>query len=73
VNLLAFVLARLREPSTYAGAGAVLAAAGIHVPDATLNAAVSAIVAIAGLAAVLLPEAKHQPPAPPAAGADPQN
>jgi hypothetical protein len=65
MNLLSFLLARLKEPSTYAGLGALLAAAGIHVPDATLNAAVSAAMALSGFAAVLMPELKR--PAPPAA------
>jgi hypothetical protein len=66
MTLLAFILARLREPSTYAGLGALLAAAGIHLPDATLNAAISAAVALAGFAAVLIPEIGRKPPAPPA-------
>lgn len=75
MTLLPFILARLREPSTYAGLGGLLAAAGIHLPDATLNAAISAAVALAGFAAVLLPEIGHEPPAPPpaSAGAGSQN
>jgi hypothetical protein len=62
MGLLAFILARLKEPSTYAGLGALLAAAGLHVPDATLSAAVTAAVGLAGFAAVLLPEIHHRPP-----------
>jgi hypothetical protein len=62
--LLAFVLARLREPSSYAGLGAILAAAGLHPSQALLGSAVNAAVALAGLAAVLLPE-QGTPPASP--------
>jgi hypothetical protein len=56
VNILAFLLARLREPSSYAGAGALLAAAGIHLDDAVLKAVIQVLISIAGLAAVLMPE-----------------
>jgi len=56
MNILAFVLARLKEPSSYAGAGALLAAAGLHVNDGVLQATIQALVAVAGLAAMLLPE-----------------
>jgi hypothetical protein len=56
MGFLAFVLARLREPSTYAGLGAILAAAGLHPSQALLSSAINAAVALAGLAAVLLPE-----------------
>ncbi len=51
-----FALARLAEPSTYAGLGALLAAAGVHVDNSTLQSVVQLFVAIAGLAAVLMPE-----------------
>ncbi|MGH7044921.1 MAG: hypothetical protein ACREE2_00855 [Stellaceae bacterium] len=56
MNILAFVLARLKEPSSYAGAGALLAAAGVHVNNGVLQAAIQALVAFAGLVAMLLPE-----------------
>ena len=56
MNALAFLLARLKEPSTYAGAGALLAAAGIHVDQAVLQAVIQLLVSLAGLAAVLTPE-----------------
>jgi hypothetical protein len=56
VPLIAFALARLREPSTYAGLGAVFAAAGIHADQAVVEAAVQVLVAVAGLVAVLMPE-----------------
>jgi hypothetical protein len=60
MSFLAFLLARLREPSTYAGLGAVLAAAGLHPSGAVLGAAINAAVALAGLAAVLIPERRGQ-------------
>jgi hypothetical protein len=60
--LLAFLVARLKEPSSYAGLGAMLAALGIHADDAVVAAAVQLLVAAGGLAAVLLPE-QGAPPA----------
>ncbi len=54
--MIAFVLARLREPSSYAGLGALLAAAGIHADDAVVQATIQVLVAAAGLIAVLMPE-----------------
>jgi hypothetical protein len=57
-TLVAYLLARLREPSTYAGLGALLAAFGLHPSAAALGAIVNAAVALAGLAAVLIPEQK---------------
>jgi len=56
--LVAFLVARLREPSTYAGLAALLAAGGLHPRPDVLSAAINAAVALAGLAAVLLPEKK---------------
>ena len=49
-----FVLERLREPSTYAGLAGIAAALGVAQP---LYQAVSAVImAVAGLAAILLGE-----------------
>jgi hypothetical protein len=56
VPLLEFVVARLREPSTYAGLGALLATAGIHVNDLVVQALIQVLVSVAGLVAVLMPE-----------------
>ncbi len=56
MNVLPFLLARLKEPSTYAGAGALLAAAGIHVDDTVLQAVIQVLVSLAGLAAMLTSE-----------------
>ena len=63
MSLLAFLVARLKEPSSYAGLGAVFATLGIHVDNATLQAAVQLLVAAGGLAAVLMPEGKAPPSA----------
>jgi hypothetical protein len=60
MTLLTFIVGRLKEPSTYAGLGAVLTAAGLHPSEALLSSGVNAAVAIAGLAAVLLPEKAGQ-------------
>lgn len=60
--LPAFLLARLREPSTYAGLGALLAASGIHLDPGVLRAVIQLVAAVAGLLAVLTPE-KGEPSA----------
>jgi hypothetical protein len=56
VNLFAFVVARLKEPSSYAGFGAALAAAGFHVDDSVVQSVIQVLVSVAGLIAVLMPE-----------------
>lgn len=54
--MIDFVLKRLREPSTYAGFAGLAAAVGVTEP---LYQAISAVVmAVAGLAAVVLSERK---------------
>lgn len=54
--MIDFVLKRLREPSTYAGFAGLAAAVGVAEP---LYQAISAVVmAVAGLAAVVLSERK---------------
>ena len=67
MDFVGFLLARLKEPSSYAGLGAILAAAGLHPSEALLSSGVNAAVALAGLTAVLLPEKSGPqiPPAPP--------
>jgi len=52
--MLNFVLTRLREPSTYAGFAGLAAAVGIAEPLYQAGAAV--VMALAGLAAILLGE-----------------
>ncbi|HZT87395.1 MAG TPA: hypothetical protein VFA12_05450 [Stellaceae bacterium] len=62
MNLLGFLLARLKEPSSYAGLGMILAAFGVTPSDGTMQAIVQLCVAVAGLAAVLAPESKSGGP-----------
>ncbi len=58
--MLRFIVDRAKEPSSYAGLATMLTAAGIGYSPELFNAAVAVAVALAGLAAVLLPEtAKH--------------
>jgi len=54
--MIPFLLARLKEPSSYAGLGAILAAFGLHPSGAVLSSFVNTAMALAGLAAVLIPE-----------------
>ncbi|WP_439816237.1 hypothetical protein [Zavarzinia sp. CC-PAN008] len=54
--LLHFLLARLREPSTYGGLAALLTAAGWSVPDGLWDQGVASAIALAGLMAMLLTE-----------------
>jgi hypothetical protein len=56
MQTLAFVLARLSEPSSYAGLGAVLALAGFHFSDTDLGQLAQFLAAGCGLAALLLKE-----------------
>lgn len=51
-----FVISRLREPSTYAGLAGLAAAVGLS--DAFYQAGASVVMAVAGLAAVVLAEKK---------------
>jgi hypothetical protein len=58
MQLIAFLLARAKEPSSYAGLAMILTAAGIHYSTAQLDAVVNLAIAMAGAIAVLLPEGK---------------
>jgi len=59
------ILARLREPSTYAGLAALLALGGVHIPEAKFQAIANALAAIAGAAAMFMGENTNVPPASP--------
>lgn len=52
-----YFLRRLREPSTMAGLGALAMLFGL--PAEQVNAVAQAVGAVAGAAAILLPEAPH--------------
>ena len=56
MQMLAFVLARLSEPSSYAGLGAILALAGFHFSNSDLGQLAQFLAAGCGLAALLLKE-----------------
>lgn len=51
---LQFILARLKEPSTYAGLGILLS--GLHLSQLQLDSVSQTLVALAGLASVFAPE-----------------
>ncbi len=61
MTFLAFLVARLKEPSSYAGLGAVLGAAGVHADDSVLQAVIQVLISLAGLVAVLMPEKTASP------------
>jgi hypothetical protein len=56
--LSSFILARLQEPSTYAGLGGIALALGMHLSGDQLGAITSMLVAGAGAASAFLPEGK---------------
>ncbi|HEU0218292.1 MAG TPA: hypothetical protein VFQ90_16685 [Stellaceae bacterium] len=56
MKVLAFLLARFSEPSSYAGLGAMLALAGLHFSDSDLGQIAQLFAAGCGLAALLLKE-----------------
>ena len=56
MQILAYLLARFSEPSSYAGLGAVLALLGWHLPDPALGQLAQALAALCGLLALLLKE-----------------
>lgn len=53
---MSYIIARLREPSTYAGLAALLAAFGVSIAPEKMTAVVSLVTALAGVAAVFLPD-----------------
>lgn len=65
--LTAYVLARLKEASTWRGIFTLLGAGGVWVPEPTIQAISTAGAVIAGLLGALLPDpapaASVQPPA----------
>lgn len=51
-----YILSRLKEPSTYAGLAAMMAAFGLHVDGQVLQAVFAVATALAGLASVFVKE-----------------
>ena len=56
MRILAYLLARFSEPSSYAGLGALLALLGWNLPDPVLGQLVQALAAVCGLVALCLKE-----------------
>jgi hypothetical protein len=56
MQIVAYLLARFSEPSSYAGLGAVLALAGWSLSDSALGALIQTLAAGCGLLALLLKE-----------------
>jgi hypothetical protein len=71
-NVLTFLLARAKEPSTWAAAAGALGYFGLHPSDGTLEAVAQVATGAAALLGIALAERgqapKAGPPAPPAAG-----
>jgi hypothetical protein len=53
---MSYIINRLKEPSTYAGLAALLAAFGLNVEPGILQAVVAMATGLAGLASILLGE-----------------
>ena len=51
-----YIIDRLKEPSTYAGLAAMLAAFGLHVEDSMIQVFIALATGLAGAASVLLSE-----------------
>jgi hypothetical protein len=51
-----YIISRLKEPSTYAGLAALLAAFGVSIDPGMLQAVVAVATAIAGLASIFVAE-----------------
>lgn len=56
MQILAYLLARFSEPSSYAGLGAVLALLGLHFSDSVSGQLAQVLAALCALAALLLRE-----------------
>jgi hypothetical protein len=54
--MLSYILARLKEPSTYAGIGTVAGLVGLHLSGAQVSAITDICVVLAGAAAAFVPE-----------------
>lgn len=59
---ISYIVARLREASTWAGLGALLMAFGVHFTPEQGTAIVQVGIAVAGALAVFIPETSVTPP-----------
>jgi hypothetical protein len=63
--MLGYLLARAREPSSYAGLATLLGMAGVSIAPAEWQAIVGVLTAVASLIAIVLPEfGVGSPPSP---------
>ncbi len=56
MSILAYIVNRLKEPSTYAGLAALLGVVGVKMAPESLQAIVTVLTALAGAIAVLVPD-----------------
>lgn len=56
MKLVRLIIARLREPSTMAGLGVLLAAVGINIPADIMQHVVTVVGALAGIAGIVMSE-----------------
>jgi hypothetical protein len=63
--MLDFLLARAKEPSSYAGLATLLGMAGVSIAPAEWQAIVGVLTAVASLLAIVLPELGAAPPSVP--------
>ena len=62
--MLKSILARLQEPSTYAGLAGLLGLLHVSIPDEKLQSIIKVTIAAAGLAAVFIGENGNSPTPP---------
>jgi hypothetical protein len=55
-SILAYIVNRMKEPSTYAGLAALLGVVGLKVAPDQLNAIITVLTGIAGAIAVFVPD-----------------
>lgn len=58
MQLIPYIINRLKEPSTYVGLGTFLAALGLHLSDVQVSAIVTLSLGIGGLLSAFIPERK---------------
>jgi hypothetical protein len=56
MTILAYIVSRLKEPSTYAGLATLLGIVGVNLAPEALQSIIAVLTAAAGLVAVLVPD-----------------
>ena len=59
--IIQMVLRRMREPSTYAGLGGLLAAVGISLPAEAMTSIITIVGGVAALASMFMRDQKQEP------------